>query len=114
MTSGTVKYEFDLTFRGRELHLTIEADYKATPYDSGCISSTPENDYPPEGGDIEEVTFTPLAAEEADGTKWTDEELKDPELLKAIEQWHEATPEPIAEAVLTAVMEKRCDEPSDY
>ncbi len=33
-----------------EMEFTMEVDYKTSGYyDPGCISATPENDYPPEG-----------------------------------------------------------------
>lgn len=67
--SGSVEWELE---RGEDI-LAVTIDYTVTDYDPGSTYGPPEDCYPPEGGEIEE-----LKATKEDGTivELTSEELE--------------------------------------
>lgn len=36
--------------------IELEVEYSVSPYDPGCTYGPPENCYPPEGGEVEELS----------------------------------------------------------
>ena len=59
------------TLRRDDTDIDLEIDYSVTPYDPGCTYGPPEDCYPPEGGEIDDLAifgpdgkeFTPTADE---------------------------------------------------
>jgi hypothetical protein len=42
--------------KGELEEIELKIEYTCSPYDPGCTYGPPENCYPPEGGEIEELT----------------------------------------------------------
>lgn len=48
------EYDFD----GQVFNVLLTVEAELSPFDPGCTYGPPENCYPPEGGDVEELTVT--------------------------------------------------------
>lgn len=68
--------------RGEE-EIELEIDYDINPYDPGVTSGPPEHCYPPEGGDVHDLTAT------RDGKPFELTDDEEQAICKHIEQTHD-------------------------
>ncbi len=67
MAHVSLTYEIeDFEFNGQTYGMTLTLDADLSPYDPGCTYGPPENCYPPEGGEIEDLDVVVEAANSSD------------------------------------------------
>ena len=62
----------DFEFNGKTYGMTLDLDITLSPYDPGCTYGPPENCYPPEGGEIEDLDVIVEAANDSDNPNVSD------------------------------------------